>query len=186
MIFAVFVLALATTGLMRLGEVAVSVRRMRERPDDVVAEPWLFPWMVVLHIGLVFAPLAEVVWLERPVLPLLTGFAVVLLVLATGLRIWTLSTIGYAWNVRVVEPPADRIATGGPYAWIRHPNYLVVILEILALPLLHTAWIAALGLSTLNAVVLYQRIRTEEAVLARNPAWRAAFDGRARLLPGLF
>ena len=185
MIFALFVVALAATGLMRLGEVVVSVRRMRERPDDVIAEPWLFPWMVVLHTGLVFAPLAEVVLLDRPVLPWLTTVALVVLGLATALRVWTLSTIGYAWNVRVVEPPADRIATTGPYAWIRHPNYLVVIAEIAALPLLHDAWISALALSALNGLVLYHRIRTEEAVLARNPAWQAAFAHRARLIPGL-
>lgn len=184
--FAVFVGALAATGLMRLGEVVVSVRRMRERPDDVIAEPWLFPWMVVLHVGLVFAPLAEVLLLDRPVLPPLTALAVGVLLAATALRVWTLSTIGYAWNVRVVEPPADRIATTGPYRFIRHPNYLVVILEIAALPLLHTAWIAALGLSALNAVVLAHRIRTEEAVLARNPAWLEAFADRARLVPGIF
>lgn len=186
MMFAVFVAALALTGLMRLGEVVVSVRRMRERPEDVVAEPWLFPWMVVLHIGLVFAPLLEVVLLDRPASTGLFVFAVLGLSAATGLRVWTLRTIGYAWNVRVVEPPADRIATNGPYRWIRHPNYLVVILEILLLPLLHGAWVSAIGLSILNALVLAHRIRTEEAILFRNPAWREAFESRARLLPGLF
>jgi methyltransferase len=185
-VFVVFALALLATAVMRLGEVVVSVRRMRARPHDVVAEPWLFPLMVVLHTGLVVAPLLEVVWLERPVVPALTAGAVAILAIATGLRVWTLSTIGRSWNVRVVAPPSDGIATSGPYAFIRHPNYLVVVLEIAALPLLHTAWLACIGLSALNAFVLYHRIRTEEAVLATNPEWKRAFDEKARLLPGIF
>lgn len=185
-VFAGFALALLATGVMRLGEVVVSVRRMRARPDDVVAEPWLFPLMVLLHTGLVAAPLLEVVLLQRPVVPALTGLAVGILFVATVLRVWTLSTIGHSWNVRVVAPPKDGIATTGPYAWIRHPNYLVVVLEIFALPLLHTAWWACLGLSALNAFVLFHRIRTEESVLLDNPAWKDAFANKARLLPGIF
>ena len=186
MIGALFVSLLLGTGLMRLVELAVSVRRMRARPDDVVQEPWLFPLMAILHAGLVFLPLLEVYGLGRPVIWPLTGAALLTLVLATVLRIWTLSTIGTAWNVRVVAPPADGIAVTGPYAWIRHPNYLVVILELLALPLVHTAWMSALFLTALNGFVLLHRIRTEEAVLARNPAWMAAFADRARLVPGVF
>ncbi len=185
-VFAVFVVALLVTAVMRLSEVVVSVRRMRARPDDVVSEPWLFPLMVVLHVGLVLAPLLEVVGLQRPVIPGLTAVAVAILAVATGLRVWTLATIGQSWNVRVVAPPRDGIATGGPYAFIRHPNYLVVVLEIAALPLLHTAWLACIGLSALNAVVLFFRIRTEEAVLLDNPAWKSAFENKARLVPGIF
>lgn len=186
MIQLVFVGLLLGTGLMRLVEMAVSWGRMLARPGDVVAEPWLFPLMALLHTGLVFLPLAEVYLLGRAVFWPGTVAALGVLVLATVLRIWTLSTIGYAWNVRVVEPPKDAIATTGPYAFIRHPNYLVVILEIAALPMVHNAWMAALALSALNGFVLLHRIRTEEAVLARNPAWREAFGERARLVPGVF
>ena len=185
MIPTLFIVLLLGTGAMRLGELAVSIRRMRARPDDVVSEPRLFPVMALLHGGLVFAPLVEVWVLERPVvMPLAVG-ALGLFGLATVLRVWTLSTIGIAWNVRVVRPPADAIATGGPYRWIRHPNYLVVILEILALPLIHTAVVSAVALSALNAAVLWHRIRTEEAVLMEVPAWREAFADRARLIPGI-
>ena len=106
--------------------------------------------------------------------------------LATALRIWTLATIGRSWNVRVVVPEDIRIATTGPYRFIRHPNYLVVILEIAALPLFHGAWMSAIFLTLLNAFVLLHRIRTEEAALAQIPAWVDAMRDRARLLPGLF
>jgi methyltransferase len=183
---ALFVGLLLATGLMRLGELVVSVRRMRERPGDVVSEPRLFPVMAALHAGLVFLPLFEVWRLHRPVVPAIAAVALISLALATVLRIWTLATIGRAWNVRVVAPPRDAIATTGPYRYIRHPNYLVVVLEIAALPLVHTAWMSALLLSALNALVLAHRIRTEEAVLADNPAWLSHFANKARLLPGIF
>jgi len=181
-----FGLLLAGTGLMRLGEVVVSARRMRGKRDDVVAEPWLFPAMVVLHLAFVVAPWMEVWLLQRPFSGWVGGAALAVLFGATVLRIWTLRTLGRAWNVRVVRPGADAVVTTGPYAWIRHPNYLVVILEIGALPMVHGAWISALGLSVFNAVVLSARIRTEEATLEQLPAWRSAMSKRARLVPGVF
>ncbi len=182
----VFALVLATTGLMRLVELVVSVRRIRARPDDLVAEPRLFPAMAGLHVGLVALPLVEVLVLDPAFSWAVAGPALGVLLAATALRVWTLRTIGRAWNVRVVRPEPGTVVTSGPYRYIRHPNYLCVILEIAALPLLHTAWLSAIGLSLLNAAVLAVRIRTEEAALTRIDAWREAFAKRARLIPGLF
>lgn len=181
-----FAVVLLATGVMRLAEVSVSRRRLREGDGVALGEPVLFPVMVLLHVGLIFGPMAEVVLLDRPFVPLLAAIAAAVLVLASALRIWTLRTIGRAWNVRVVAPDDGAIATTGPYAFIRHPNYLAVILEILSLPLLHTAWISSVVLSTVNAVVLFHRIRTEERVLEASPTWREAMSDRARLIPGLF
>jgi len=185
MIFAVFVALLLGTGLMRLAELGVSLRRMRARPDAVVSEPWMFPLMAVLHTGLVFLPIIEVLSLHRPAYIGIFWSCIAVLLAASGLRIWTLSTIGTSWNVRVVSPPSGGIATTGPYAWIRHPNYLVVILEIAALPMVHGAWLSAVLLTALNGFVLFHRIRTEEAVLEKNPVWVEAFESKARLIPGV-
>lgn len=182
---AVFAALLGVVALLRGLEVLVSRARQRVRPDHVVPEPLLFPLMVFLHAGLIVLPLLEVSLLERPFLPPLALAAGALLVLATLLRVWTLRTIGGAWNVRVVVPDEDQVVTSGPYAWIRHPNYLVVILEIAALPLLHTAWLSALGLTLLNGFVLWRRITTEEASLNKVSAWRKAMAHRARLIPGV-
>ncbi len=184
--FLVFAALLLGTGAMRLGELVVSVRRMGDRPDAVVSEPALFPMMAALHTGLVFAPLAEVWLLDLPFLPLAAAASVLLWVAATVLRVWTLSTLGVAWNVRVVAPKSDTVVTSGPYAWIRHPNYVAVILEIVALPLFHGAWLSLVGLTALNALVLFFRIRTEEAVLLQVPAWRDAMADRPRFIPGVF
>jgi methyltransferase len=181
-----FAALLLATGAMRLVELAVSVRRQRARPDAVVAEGGLFAAMAALHAALVVLPLAEV-WLRAPPFdPRLGAAAGALLVVATALRVWTLRTIGGSWNVRIVRPEATGIATTGPYRWVRHPNYLCVAMELLALPLLHGAWLSAAVLGLWNAAVLAVRIRNEEAVLATIPAWRAAFADRARLLPGVW
>ncbi|MEZ6187559.1 MAG: isoprenylcysteine carboxylmethyltransferase family protein [Planctomycetota bacterium] len=180
----IFGVVLGAVALVRLGEVLVSARRLRER--DAVREPFLFPLMVLLHVASLSAPLAEVLLLGRPFRPWLCAVAVAVLALATVLRVWTLYTVRRSWNVRVVVPDPDTVVTTGPYAWIRHPNYLVVILELAALPLLHGAWLSAVGLTLLNAFVLTLRIRTEEAALSELPTWRDAMRTRKRLVPGLF
>jgi methyltransferase len=184
--FSVFASLLLATGAMRLVELAVSRRRLRRGRIVARREPWLFPLMALLHAALVFAPLAEVLWLGRPFVPALAAGSGTVLALATALRIWTLGTIGRSWNVHVVRPEPEAVVTTGPYAWVRHPNYLAVTLEITTLPLLHTAWISSLALSLLNALVLWRRIHVEEAELLAVPRWREAMAGRPRLLPGVF
>ncbi len=180
-----FAAVLISTGVMRLVESVVSFRRIRRRPGAVVAEPVLFAAMALLHLCLIVAPMVEVLLLGREFVPV--GFAVALaaLFLATALRIWTLKTLGQAWNVRIVVPEDHAVVTCGPYGWIRHPNYLVVIVEVAALPLLHNAWVSCLVLSVWNGVVLAFRIRNEERALMRSPAWREAMMRRSRLIPGL-
>ena len=181
-----FVGLLLATGAMRLVELWVSVGRMRARRGALVEEPRLFPAMALLHAGLVAAPIAEVLLLQRTFSWSIGGPALAVLALASVLRIWTLSTIGGAWNVRVVRPADDAVATSGPYRFIRHPNYLCVILELAALPMVHGAWISAIALTAVNAAVLWVRIPTEEAELMQVAAWREAFADRPRLIPGVF
>lgn len=171
---------LACVGLMRLGELAWS----RARFDRALPEPALFPAMAALHLGLVTLPLAEVLALGREPHIVRGAVAASVLTVALALRVWTLGTLKRAFNVRVVTPPT--VVTTGPYRYIRHPNYLVVILEIASLPMLHDAYFSAVLLSAGNLAILSVRIRNEEAVLAELPAWRTAFANRARLVPGLW
>jgi len=126
-----------------------------------------YPTMAVLHTGFLVACLAEVYWLHRPFVPALgwTMFAIVLG--AQGLRWWCVTTLGRQWNTRVVVIPGAQRITGGPYRWIRHPNYVAVVAEGAALPLVHTAWITAAAFGVLNAMLLSTRIRTENAALAQ-------------------
>jgi methyltransferase len=91
-------------------------------------------------------------------------FAVVLA--AQALRWWCITTLDYQWNTRVIVIPGASRVAGGPYRLLSHPNYVAVIAEGIALPLVHTAWITALVFSLLNAWLLSTRIRVENGALA--------------------
>lgn len=82
------------------------------------------------------------------------------------LRLWTVSSLGRYWTTRIVVAPRAPLVCSGPYRFLRHPNYLVVVLEIALLPLALGSWALALGFSIANAGALVWRIRVEEAALA--------------------
>ena len=128
-----------------------------------------FPWMVVLHTGFLAACVAEPWLLDRPFLPWLAGPALAVSLGAQVLRWWCIRTLGPRWNTRVIIVPGLAPVRGGPYRWLRHPNYVAVALEGLALPLIHTAWLTALAFTILNAAMMVVRIRVENAALATLP-----------------
>ena len=102
------------------------------------------------------------------------------------MRWWVIRTLGEHWNVQVVDSTRLGVVSSGPFRFVRHPNYAAVFAEMIALPLIHTAWITAVAGALAHAVVLRQRLSTEERVLAANPDYRAAMAGKPRFLPGLF
>ncbi|MEV7118809.1 isoprenylcysteine carboxyl methyltransferase family protein [Kitasatospora griseola] len=124
-----------------------------------------YPPMVALHTGLLMGCLLEVRWAERPFLPGLGWPMLVLALAAQGLRWWCIGVLGPRWNTRVIVVPGLPLVAGGPYRWLRHPNYLAVAVEGFALPLVHTAWVTALGFTVLNSLLLATRLRCEEAAL---------------------
>jgi methyltransferase len=142
-----------------------------------------FTFMKVLHTAFLFSCAAEVFFLNRPFIPRL-GFPMLGLALAAqALRYWAIFTLGPYWNVRVVVVPGATPVTEGPYRYLRHPNYLAVIVEGVAVPLIHTAWMTAVGFSLLNAVLLWTRIRCEEKALALHCSYDRHFGNRARFIP---
>jgi methyltransferase len=89
------------------------------------------------------------------------------LVLASqALRWWCIATLGPRWNTRVIVVRDLPLVTRGPYRWFTHPNYVAVVVEGFALPLVHTAWVTALVFTILNAWLLVVRIRCENRALA--------------------
>jgi methyltransferase len=114
------------------------------------------------------------VWLRRPEFRPLLGWTMLLLVMASqGLRWWCIATLGRRWNTRVIVVPGMALVTGGPYRWFRHPNYVAVVAEGVALPLVHGAWITATVFTVLNAALLVVRIRVEESALQSAVAGQA-------------
>ncbi|PTM57643.1 isoprenylcysteine carboxyl methyltransferase family protein [Desmospora activa] len=107
-----------------------------------------------------------------------------LFLLAQALRIWCLVALGPYWNTRIWVIPAHPPVTRGPYRYLRHPNYVVVVIELLTLPLALGAWVTAITVSLLNLWVLMRfRIPTEEAALAEYTDYQETMAGHHRWLP---
>jgi len=124
-----------------------------------------FPAMAVLHATFLCSCALEVVVLRRPFPGALGWIALAVFLLAQGLRYWAIASLGDRWNVRVIVVPGEPRIVRGPYRFLRHPNYLAVAMEMIALPLVHGAYLTAIVFSTLNAAVLRLRIRVEESAL---------------------
>jgi methyltransferase len=180
-----YLLLLVVVAAERLAELALSRshrRRVQARGATVLPDPG-FAVMVLVHTSVLTGSALEVLLLHRPFITWLVVSACLLLALATALRWWVIGTLGWHWNVRVLDSTALGVVSCGPYRWLRHPNYLAVIIELAALPLIHTAWITALLGGAANACVLRRRIATEEAALMRSAEYRASMASKPRLLP---
>jgi methyltransferase len=158
------------TGGERIVELVVSTRNARWAFDRGGKEFGRrhFPWMVTLHTGLLVGALAEVFLLNRPFLPWLGWPMFAIALLCQVARAWIIRALGRQWNTRVIVVPGLGRVDRGPYrfAWLRHPNYVVVAIEGIALPLVYSAWITAIVFTVLNAVLLLRfRIPTEDRAL---------------------
>jgi methyltransferase len=125
-----------------------------------------YPVMVALHTALLGGCLLEAGLGHRGFLPALGWPMLALAVAAQGLRWWCITTLGPRWNTRVIVVPGLPLVTGGPYRWLGHPNYLAVVVEGAALPLVHSNWLTATGFTLLNLPLLTTRVRCENAALA--------------------
>lgn len=165
----IYTALIAVLALYRLWELGVSRRHQRalEERGAVEIGAGHYPWMVALHTAFLLSCVAEVWLLDRPWEPLVAFIAASILVFALTLRWWTLRTLGERWTTRVLVLPGEDLVASGPYRWLRHPNYLVVVLEIAAIPLVHGAWWTATVFSIANLVLLRERIRVENGALDR-------------------
>ena len=176
----------ALVAVMRLIELGISRRniiRLKARGAIEVGRS-LYPWMVTVHTAFLVACVAEVWLFERPFFPQLAVFALGSMVAAAALRIWVMATLGERWSTRVFVLPERAPVTAGPFRRLRHPNYLAVVVEFVALPMVHTAWLTALVFSLANSVVLHRRIRTEEDALAETGDYLTHMGDRPRMIPG--
>jgi len=163
------VAAVAAARLVELRVARMNLERLLAR-GGVEAGAGHYPAMVALHALWLLACPAEVWLLDRPLLPPLAAAMLVLLAAAMALRYWAIASpggLGGRWTTRIVVLPGAPLIETGPYRLLRHPNYLAVVVEILALPLVHTAWITAIVATAANAMILAVRIRAEEAALRR-------------------
>jgi len=170
-----FTVVVALVGLERLAELVVSNRNAAwslERGGRETGQGH-YPFMVVLHSGLLVGMLVEA-WVRRPDVPASLAWSMLALAIAAqALRWWCITTLGARWNTRVIVVPGLAPVTGGPYRFFRHPNYVAVVVEGIALPLVHGAWITAVVFTFLNAALLRVRIRVEDEALRTLPTGAA-------------
>lgn len=142
-----------------------------------------YPYIVALHVFFFAALWAEVQLTGKHAgePPYLLPFACFLV--AQGLRVWCLLSLGRFWNTRIYVVPGSQVVERGPYRLMRHPNYVVVALELLTLPLSFGAVWTAVVFTVLNAVVLRVRIRVEEQALIEATAYAEQMGSRPRFLP---
>ncbi len=163
-LFAGFVAAL---GLQRLFELRLSrrnERRMRERGGREHS-PETYHWIVTLHAAWFIAMLLEVFAGRRSFRPRLAVLALSGFILGQTLRLMAIHTLGWRWSTRVMTVPGGARVRDGIYRYIRHPNYLGVELEIVAAPLVHSAYLTSAVFGVANALLLRDRIHREEAAL---------------------
>ena len=160
MILNVVVLGLVTLSrLVELPFAAANSRRLLAAGGHEIA-PGHYPLIVALHA----AWLAALWWLAPArlvLLPLLALFCLVEL----G-RIWVLVTLGKRWTTRIIVVPGETLVRGGPYRFLNHPNYAVVVAEIALLPIVFGLWRTALVFTLLTAAALTVRIREENRALS--------------------
>ncbi len=163
---AVLVLAVALVGVQRLVELVLARRNERRARARGAVERGRGHYLLIvaLHSLWLLATLIEGL-LRGPELPALWPVPLALFLLVQPLRYWALVSLGERWNTKILVVPGAKPIRRGPYKYLRHPNYVVVVVEILTFPLIFGAWVTALVCTVLNAAVLWVRIREENRAL---------------------
>jgi methyltransferase len=169
--------------LERVGELALSRRNAAAAFARGAVEfgQTHFKVMTALHTAFLLACAGEPVIFGRTFPGAWGVAALIVALLAQALRYWAIATLGERWNTRIIVQPSLPPVTGGPYRFVKHPNYVAVIIELVAVPLIFGSWVTALSFSLANAVLLTVRIRAEERALGEG--WAAAFGNRPRFVP---
>jgi methyltransferase len=161
----------------------VNEHRLVESGAEEIA-PWVFRLMVPVYSLIFPAAIAEHLLERRSPPAVLAGAMLLLFLLSKGLKLWGVRHLGEAWTMKVILPARLDVVTSGPYRYMRHPNYVAVMGEILALPLAGGAYATALAGAGLFFVILVFRVRTEEAALLARPEYAGPMGRRRRFLPG--
>jgi methyltransferase len=137
--------------------------------------------MVTMHTLFLASCAVESIFVVHAILPMTSAIALVSAVVAQVLRYAAVVTLGERWNTRIIVMPGAAPVTRGLYRWIRHPNYVAVVIEIVALPMIRGSWITAIVFTIANAMLLAVRIPAEEHALGAN--YSEAFGKVSRFFP---
>ena len=161
------VLAVALVAVQRLFELVLARRNERRARARGAVERGQRHYLLIvaLHTLWLVCTLVEVL-LRGPDIPAFWPVPLALFLLVQPLRYWAIFSLGERWNTKILVLPGEKPIRHGPYRYLDHPNYVVVIVEILTFPLIFGAWITALVFTVLNAAILSLRIREENRALS--------------------
>jgi methyltransferase len=165
-----FIGLILATGAERIYELVVSTRnaKLAFKSGGIEYGHGHLPFMIALHTGLLAGAIIEVIFFDRQFLGSPGWIFLAIAIGCQSARYWFIWALGSQWNTRVIVIPGAQLVRKGPYSlpWLRHPNYWVVAIEGIALPMVHSAWITATIFTALNAALLLGfRIPTENKAL---------------------
>jgi methyltransferase len=133
-----------------------------------------YPFMVAIHVGFFISLIIEYLVFVRSS-PSYWALLFVIFLALQMMRVWVISSLGRFWNTKILVLPGAQVVKKGPFHFIRHPNYVVVTLEIITIPLMFGAYFTALVFTLLNIVILWVRIPIEEAALKEVTDYKEVF-----------
>lgn len=162
MIFIIFILFLI---FQRLAELYVSSKNQKWllRNGAIEYGKDHYPYMVAMHTLFIISVITEYIWRDDTIVsyPLIILFFLLIVI-----KVVVISTLGHYWNTKIYKVPGTRPVATGIYKYIKHPNYIIVICEIVIIPLAFGLYYTAIAFTILNAIMLTVRIKKENEVLA--------------------
>ncbi|GAA0348092.1 alkylpyrone methyltransferase [Bacillus carboniphilus] len=140
--------------------------------------------MVAMHIAFFVSLMLEVILFKdtaNQYWPVILG----LFIITQAFRVWIIKSLQRYWNTKILVIPNAKVIKSGPYRWMKHPNYLVVTVELLLIPLLFNAYLTLCLFFVLNQIILSIRIPQEEAILSQWTEYGTEFEEHARFIPSL-
>lgn len=141
-----------------------------------------YKFIVLMHSLFFLSLIIEVILFEKGISAYFSFF-LVLFILTQIARVWTIRSLGKYWNTKIIILPNKIAVSKGPYNYVRHPNYVIVVVEILVIPLLFNAFFTALVFSILNMIALTIRISAEERALMSRTNYRDVQKSKPRFIP---
>lgn len=178
MMFWLFILMLV---LQRLAELFIARKNeswMKER-GAIEFGMSHYPWMVAMHIGFFSILILEVTTMDRNSTSFWPFWLALFLTAQAG-RIWVITTLGRFWNTKIIVLPQAEVTAKGPYKFMKHPNYLVVAGEIIAISMLFNAYVTGILFSMLNVWMMTVRIPEEEQALRNLTKYEAVFNKKLK------
>jgi len=181
---ALFIIFFGFVILQRLIELLIAARNENwmKKQGAIEFGDRHYPVIVWMHVLFLACFIIEKTAFNRGLSYLWPAWLTIFL-LVQGLRIWAIGSLGRYWNTKILVLPNAQVIRGGPYKFIKHPNYLVVVIELLVIPAMFSAYGTACIFSLLNACLLVFRIKEEERSLKQFTAYEEAFHACNRFVP---